>query len=261
MKFASLCILSFERYWPLKECIASALKHAYADFELIVHDDGSEDPRIREFLLDMQQQGVISTLVMNARGHNEGQGVAMNRMAAIAKGDPIIKCDQDMVLRPGWLKEVNAVLEENLLAGKSHCVHGGCPKPEPCHSSCEDAPPLIGALGIFRYPVAPVRYEDMFIKSRGRYEEHLDFVGSFIAIPRQAWDIFGPWDERKPDFSEDHKFKMTISNEDGWCVALTSDEFGVNEGFGVGKSTIVLDEGGTIQTIKDGPRVYIPDGV
>lgn len=259
---ASLCILSFERFWPLKECIASALKHSYADFELIVHDDGSRDERIREFLLELQKQGIVSTLVMNAVGHNEGQGVAMNRMAAIATGDPIIKCDQDMVLRPGWLREINSILEENGLAGrKSHCVHGECPTPDRCPQVCEGAPPLIGALGVFRYPVAPVRYEDMFIKSHGRYEEHHDFVGSFIAIPRHAWEMFGPWQERKPDFSEDHDFKIQIAHEDGWCVALTSEEFGENQGFGVGKSTIVLDESGTVQTIKDGPKVYVPEGV
>lgn len=257
--FASVCVLSYERLGFLKQCIASILAHAYDDFELIVHDDGSEDPELRQWLFNMAQTGVISTLLMNSPGHNEGQGIAMNRMAAVAKGDPIIKCDQDMVLQAGWLKAVNDILRQNHTP-VDMCVHGACPNPEHCYRDCEDRPPLIGALGVFRYPVAPVKFEDMLIVERGDYQEHRDFCGSFIAIPRDAWQLFGPWEERSAAFAEDNTFKLALTAEAGWCCALTTREYGVNQGFGIGPSTVVPAEG-QVAKIKPGPRVHEARGV
>ena len=266
--FASVCLLSYERLAFIKQAIASIITVGYAPLELIVHDDGSEDPELREWLVKMSNEGVISTLMMNAPGHNEGQGIAMNRMAAAAKGDPIIKCDQDMVLKPGWLKEINGVLAANLAEFHGGCAHGACPKPEECLPDgrpCEDGE-LIGALGIFRYPVEPVRYEDMLLSEHPPGEEHRgwqvhrDFVGSFIAIPRLAWETFGPWEERSTAFAEDNVFKLAIAAAEGWCCALTTEEMGSNQGFGVGPSTVVTAPG-TVHTIKTGPRIHEPEGV
>lgn len=241
--FASMCVLSYERLTFLKECVASMLSHAEADFELIVHDDGSTDPELREWLVQMSNEGVISTLLMNSPGWNEGQGIAMNRMAAVAKGDPIIKCDQDLIFKPGWLRKVQAVLTENW---------------ESFEESEDEL--LIGALGIFRYPVEPVRYQDMLIAEHGAWQEHKDFVGSFIATPRDAWKLFGPWSERSAAFAEDNEYKLKIAAEDNWCVALTTEELAINQGFGVGPSTLVLGPE-EVKEIKQGPRIYEPQGV
>lgn len=264
MSFASVCVLSYERLGFLKDCLASMMIHADADFELIVHDDGSEDPELRRWLVAHVEDGTISTLLMNPPGWNQGQGIAMNRMAAVAKGDPIIKCDQDLIFKPGWLKKVQRVLGENRAEGFEGCVHGACPKPEMCHVEvpCEDRGPLIGALGIFPYPVEPVRYEDMLLKDYGSWEEHRDFVGSFIAIPRDAWELFGPWEERSEAFAEDNTFKLALTAEEGWCCALTKETLAENQGFGIGPSTLVLGpEPGEVAKIKPGPKLYIPQGV
>lgn len=261
--FASVCVLSYNRHALLRDCLGSMLAHADADFELIVHDDGSEDPELRKWLLQLSEEGVISTLLMNPPGWNEGQGIAMNRMAAIAKGDPIIKCDQDLIFHQGWLRKVQTVLEQNRAAGALNgtgCVHGACPKPEMCHAWCEDAEPLIGALGIFRYPVEPVRYEDMLIAPRGEWEEHRDFVGSFIAIPRPAWELFGPWEERSPAFAEDNRFKLEVAGTEGWCCALTTEELATNVGFGIGPSTVV-PAAGEVAKIKDTTYLVEAEGV
>jgi SAM-dependent methyltransferase len=244
--FASVCVLSYNRLHLLKECIGSILAHAEADFELIVHDDGSTDPELREWLVRMSDEGVISTLLMNSPGWNEGQGIAMNRMAAVAKGDPIIKCDQDLLFKPGWLRKVNEILVEN--------------DRKIAHPEQEWVEPLIGALGLFRYPAEPVRYEDMFIQDWVTFEECKDFVGSCIVIPRVAWELFGPWTERSAAFAEDNLFKLEIAKEENWCCALTKEELAVNQGFGIGPSTVVVAEG-TVQEIKQEPRVYRPQGV
>jgi len=257
--FASVCVLSYERLTFLRECISSMLDHAEADFELIVHDDGSEDPELREWLLQMSDAGVISTLLLNSRGWNEGQGVAMNRMAAVAKGDPIIKCDQDLIFKPGWLRKVQEVLAANQAAGGDGCVNpNGCIREPRCDSTCEDAEPLIGALGIFRYGVEPVKYEDMLIERHGDWEEHRDFVGSFIAMPLAAWHCFGPWEERSTAFAEDNAFKLDIAAAEGWCCALTTEELAMNQGFGIGPSTLVLGPE-EVTEIKQAPRLRGPE--
>jgi SAM-dependent methyltransferase len=237
--FASVCVLSYERLSLLRECIGSMLAGAHSPFELIVHDDGSRDPELRQWLLQMSEEGVISTLLMNSPGWNEGQGIAMNRMAAVAKGDPIIKCDQDLVFEPGWLRRVQEVLNTN--ARETH----------------ETGEPMIGALGIFKYFTDPVDHERMFLRDWISYDEVLDFVGSFIAIPRTAWEIFGPWGERSAAFAEDAVFKDTLQKTEGWCCALTKEDLARNQGFGVGPSTVVVAEG-TVQAIQTGPKVIEP---
>jgi SAM-dependent methyltransferase len=237
--FASVCVLSYERLSLLRECIGSMLAGAHSPFELIVHDDGSRDPELRQWLLQMSEEGVISTLLMNSPGWNEGQGIAMNRMAAVAKGDPIIKCDQDLVFEAGWLLKVQEVLRGNMVA-----TH-------------ENGEPVIGALGIFKYPVDPVDHQKMFLKDWGGFDEVEDFVGSLIAMPRMAWEIWGPWDERSSAFAEDAIFKQTLHRAEGWCCALTKEDLARNQGFGVGPSTVVVAEG-TVQEIKTGPKVIEP---
>lgn len=240
--FASMCVLSYERLSFLKECVTTMMQHAEANFELIVHDDGSEDPELRQWLFDMSEAGVISTLLMNSPGWNEGQGIAMNRMAAVAKGDPIIKCDQDLIFKPGWLRKVQIVLTENYAN-------------DDLQDTSESEPlPLIGALGIFRYPVEPVRYQDMLIAEHGDWQEHRDFVGSFIAMPRMAWELFGPWSDRSAAFAEDNEYKLNVAATENWCVALTTEELAINQGFGVGPSTLVLGPE-NVKEIKQGPRL------
>lgn len=259
---ASVCVLSFERLAFLKECLSSMMIHACDDFELIVHDDGSKDPELREWLLQMSNEGVISTLLMNSPGWNEGQGIAMNRMAAVAKGDPIIKCDQDLVFKPGWLKTVNEILHRNQNLDRSGCFGGGeCVHPDdPCQIACEQAPALIGALGIFKYHYPPVEFEEMLIRMYPDWSEVQDFVGSFIAMPRMAWEMFGPWEERSAAFAEDNAYKLDLTKVEGWCCALTNEEFAVNQGFGIGPSTLVL-EGNKVREIKTTPKLYEPSGI
>jgi hypothetical protein len=97
----------------------------------------------------------------------------------------------------------------------------------------------------------------MFIREWGIFDEVQDFVGSFMAIPRHAWGMFGPWGERSAAFAEDAVFKESVSKEEGWCCALTKEDLARNQGFGVGPSTVVVAEG-TVQGIQPGPKVIEP---
>lgn len=242
-RFASLCLLSYNRPQFVQEAVISAVENAGFDLEMIVHDDGSNEETV-DVLLELRAQGFISTLMLNAPGHNEGQGVALNRMFNAAKGDPIVKLDHDLVFEPGWLRRCVELLDANYRddnVGQS---------------------PLIGALGLFKYHTEPVKWEDMYIAAHSDggivWEEHQDFVGSAMAIPRLAWEEFGPFEERSPAFAEDAIFKHAIRDRQGWCNALFTDDLAVNNGFGVGPSTVVVaGEDGTPEPSKihEGPLV------
>lgn len=112
MSHTSLCVLAYNRPRFLEECLRSLHISATPEhpIEVIVHDDGSTDPEQRQLLAALHQQGLTSTVILNSPGHNEGRGIAMNRCAAVATGDPLCFIDQDLVFEPGWLGDLHAIL-------------------------------------------------------------------------------------------------------------------------------------------------------
>jgi glycosyltransferase involved in cell wall biosynthesis len=235
--FASICLLAYDRPKFLLDCIES-LEHSNYPYELIVHDDGSTHPEQRRLLRRLLETNRISTLIQNTAGHNEGQGIALNRMFNMAKGDPIVKMDHDLILRPGWLAQSVLTLEEN---------------------AKREQEPRIGALGLFKYHTEPVHHEEMYMQSWEGWEQVEDFVGSAMVIPRSAWERFGPFQERSEAFAEDWAFKMKIKEAGAWALGLLPHDYAINQGFGLGPSTVVVQtEGGelTSREIKKGPFVH-----
>lgn len=231
MAFASVCVLSYERPDFLRESIATMIERADYPLEIIVHDDGSRDPRVNALLQGLLAEGKVSTVIQNPAGHNQGQGVALNRMFHLAQGDPIVKADQDLIYHAGWLRECVGIINSNRVRME-------------VPSNPLKGEPAIGAVGLFRYPAEPVRYEDMFIQHwGGEWEQCKDFVGSAMVIPRDAWEAFGPFDQHSDAFAEDREFKMKLIAE-GLALALPSGtDLATNIGFGVGPSTVVVDHG------------------
>lgn len=217
--FASLCILSFERLGFLSHCIDSA-KKAGVPVEIIVHDDGSKDPELLRYLHDLQRIGEISTVILNAPGHNQGVGTAMNRMFKIASGDPIVKIDQDLEFLPNWMVTVNQIL---------------------------DSDPAVGLLGLFKYWHDPVDWRKTLIAGiAGSHSYHTDIVGSAMAIRRSVWEALGPFDEHSEAFAEDWTFKCKTMPEDGrWLCALPENDLVFNHGFGPPHSTVVQTDPST----------------
>ena len=233
-EYASVCLLSFNRPKFVRRTIASAIGNADYPLELIVHDDGSDEETV-EVLREFHRNGVISLLMLNAPGNNEGQGIALRRMFAAATGDPIVKMDHDLEFAPGWLR-----LCVTLLGAQLRTVEGRA-----VLAPRDEYAPLIGALGLFKYHHPPVHHEDHIIESWEDdgipWEEHEDFVGSCMVIPRAAYERFGPFDIRSTAFAEDALFKKAIAREAGWCNALFPEDIATNFGFGLGKSTVAVE--------------------
>lgn len=224
---ASVCVLSYERPELLHACLES-VRDGRADFELIVHDDGSKDPRVRQLLWDLQGKGGISHLLLQAPGQNEGVGEAVRKCFAVAQGDLLIKVDQDLVFAPGWLRETRRILEDG----------------------------TVGAVGSFAYHHDPVDVAKTTLEQRDGFFTVEDFVGSSFAIPRSVYELpgVGPIEVHSPAFSEDVGLKKRIQDA-GYVLALPDENVAVNVGFGIGPSTVNVAHG-EVQGIKDGPLTF-----
>lgn len=98
---ATLCILSYNRPQFLPQCIETA-REAGVPLEIIVHDDGSTNGELLSYLYQAHADGLISTLILNAPGYNQGVGNAIKRTFDMAAGDWVVKVDQDLIFKPGW---------------------------------------------------------------------------------------------------------------------------------------------------------------
>jgi glycosyltransferase involved in cell wall biosynthesis len=98
MPFFSVIVPTFDRVELLKSTVESILAQRYADFELIIVDDGSRDKTL-EYL------STLGTEVSVLRQSNQGPGSARNRGAQIAEGEYLAFLDSDDVWFP-WTLEV-----------------------------------------------------------------------------------------------------------------------------------------------------------
>lgn len=232
--YASCCILSYERPDFLTTAVATLLENAHAPLELIIHDDGSTDPRVYERLLEWQQGGVVSSIILNPPGMNQGQGTALNRMFNMASGDPIIKLDQDLVFHPGWLLRIQQVLAGN-------------------RATVTD--PDIGLLGLFHYHYDPVDTKQCKIDQYAGWQSHTHICGSGFAVPRKVWQDLGPFEEHSSAFAEDWSFQRLVTASGEYVCALPNEDLVANQGFGIGPSTVVTAPG-TVHPIHLEPLVH-----
>lgn len=94
----SICILHFNRPRIIPHAIESALEQTYSNIEIIVLDDGSDDPQARDFLdtLPEQYDGKIKVV----RQKNRYLGAARNAAAKTATGNFVLFLDDDNILKP-----------------------------------------------------------------------------------------------------------------------------------------------------------------
>jgi glycosyltransferase involved in cell wall biosynthesis len=227
--FASCCVLSYNRPLFLRDCL-STLRQAGAPLELIIHDDGSADPEVRRLLNGAVDDG--ATVILNAPGHNQGQGTALNRMFTIAAGDPIIKLDQDLVFTPGWLAKVQELMS---------------------------AHPSIGLLGLMHYDHDPVDSAKTLIAQEHGWSSRTHILGSAFAVSRDCWESLGPFEEHSMAFAEDWIFQRKVTDSYAWLCGLPDEDLVSNQGFGVGPSTVVVGTASApaVTTIHTGPRLIV----
>lgn len=103
----------------LAEAVGSVLAQTFTDFELIVVDDGSDDPGTKEVLEKLRVAGirVLST-------ENRGVACARNHGIRAARGSYLVALDADDVLEPSFLAKTVQVMEEDPEVGIVGCDAG-----------------------------------------------------------------------------------------------------------------------------------------
>jgi glycosyltransferase involved in cell wall biosynthesis len=213
-EFASLCVLSYERPTFLSNSLDSLQERPCHPYELIIHDDGSSNQITRELLSNKSKDN--ATVILNPKGHNQGQGVALNRMFEMAKGDPIIKLDADLQYYHGWLSETVRLLR----------LH-----------------PEIGLLGLLHYYHEPVDSHKTVIDRYDEWSSHTHILGSGFAMRRSCWEELGPFEEHSSAFAEDYDMQCRVTDSNNWVCALPKESLVANLGMGIGNSVVVLDDG------------------
>jgi cellulose synthase/poly-beta-1,6-N-acetylglucosamine synthase-like glycosyltransferase len=239
--YASLCLLSYERPNFLRDTLKSLKDAPGYPYELIIHDDGSSNTYpdtllqpVDELLIQAKNEG--ATVIINNPGHNQGQGISLNRMFSMAKGDPIIKLDADLHYYPGWLRETCRLMREN---------------------------PSIGLLGLLHYYHEPVDSRETVIERFDEYSIHTHILGSAFALRRSVWEELGPFEEHSDAFAEDFMMQQAVTNSEKWHCALPKESLVENLGMGLGKSVVVLsteeNPGGEVAKIHKEPYIIGKD--
>jgi glycosyltransferase involved in cell wall biosynthesis len=230
---ASVCVLSFNRPEFLAQAIEHARDQAGYPCEIVAHDDGSKDPDVYPLLLDLLNNARISRLVLQPPGHNQGVGESIRAAFGVASGEILVKYDQDLIARPGWLAKAVAILDA------------------PAVFSPVTGTARVGCVGLFRYDHDPVDHRKMFLHQHDGYQEVEDFVGSAFAIKRSVYEECGPITTHSDGFGEDKTLKEAVQAK-GYILALPDEDVVSNVGWGVGPSTVneAFEDDGSVRVAK-----------
>jgi glycosyltransferase involved in cell wall biosynthesis len=102
----SVCIPSYNLAEHVGEAIASVLAQSFADFELLIEDDGSPDGSVAVI-----QSFADSRIALTVKAVNEGQNRTTNNLVSRAKGEYICLLGADDVWLPGKLAQQVAYMD------------------------------------------------------------------------------------------------------------------------------------------------------
>lgn len=108
-RLASIIVITHNRLEYTKLCIQSLLKKTnYSPYEIIAVDNHSTDGTA-QYLLSLRKNELIQGLIL--LDGNYGAGYATNQGLKRAKGQYLIRTDNDMVYNLGWLPALVDALE------------------------------------------------------------------------------------------------------------------------------------------------------
>src|SRR3989339_1384110 len=114
----SIIIPAYNAERTIARCLQSIFEQTHRDFEIIVVDDASNDDTWKVLLTIKNQKSEIrnygfdpNALFLIHNSINQGANAARNRGVREAKGEFLLFCDADLVLRPNMLKKIIRALE------------------------------------------------------------------------------------------------------------------------------------------------------
>jgi len=112
----SIIIPVYNQADHLDKCLTSIEKQIYINYEIIIVDDGSDD-HIGTVVKKYRQ--IFGLKMAYFEQANQGASAARNRGAELAKGEYIIFCDADIIMKPAMLESMLRTLRTN--PGASFC--------------------------------------------------------------------------------------------------------------------------------------------
>ncbi len=107
----SIIIPTHNHRQALEKCLASIAAQTFRDYEVIVVDDGSTDG-MSDWLRDFQK-GLTTYNLQLTTTPNRGAPVARNVGLQKAKGEYVLFCDADVIMRPDMLQKMYDALQKN----------------------------------------------------------------------------------------------------------------------------------------------------
>ncbi len=200
--FLSIVVPTHNRASLLNDCVESLMVQDFPPdrYEIIVVDDWSTD----------QTSAIIAGLQSRAGRrdlkyvHSDGRGLnaARNCGLRVAKGDPILFVDDDVLAPETWLR---ANAEGILRHPESGCLGG------PVRLRLEGKPPrFCGRDGLGESEL-----------DLGEIERGVDFVmGANFCVRRGAVDKVGPFNESLPIYGDETEWEMRLVRGGGQIVYL-----------------------------------------
>ncbi len=163
----------------LPETIASLKEQTFEDFEVIVIDDASTDPKSLDILDKLQAEGYTVIRLQK----NSGPSVARNRGIEIAKGAYILPLDADDKIAPTYLEKAAKILDTQEQVGIVYC------KAE-----------LFGAKS-GEWELPPFRFPDILVGN---------MIFATAMYRKSDWEKTGGYRENMRHGNEDYDFWLSL---------------------------------------------------
>jgi glycosyltransferase involved in cell wall biosynthesis len=105
----SIVMTTFDRVEYIAQTIRSVLAQTRADFEFLIWDDGSTDPKVVELLRTFESDPRVKIFAMEHRGRFQ----ALKAVFAEASGEYLAFVDSDDVMAPTCLDETASMLDQH----------------------------------------------------------------------------------------------------------------------------------------------------
>jgi len=212
MNFASLCLLAYKRSDVLYESLISLKTYTNYPHEIIINDDPSVH-NTKETIFKFVQSNQITKAIFNC-GENRGIANAIHNCIKLSEGDFIYKLDTDLIYKPNWLTTSINIHKNNkdvIMTGLFNYKHY-----DPNDN---------------RFNILEER-EDCYIVN--------DFVSSGFGFKKETYEKYG-------NLLGEDGWHLILRNK-GFKLAIPKEDLVTNIGFGVTRSTFVIEKDGKLTT-------------
>ena len=207
MHFTSIVILTYNQLEYTKLCIESIRKFTPKDkYELIVVDNNSTDETVKW----LKEQKDIK-LILNSE--NLGVPKGYNQGINVSKGDNILLLNNDVIVTPNWLYNLDYALWSNLEIGAVGCLSNYVSNHQKINVIYKDITSML-------------KFAEKFnIQDSKKYEIRHKLIGFCFLVKKEVVDKIGLLDEQFfPGNYEDDDYCKRILNKN-YKLLLCKDTF------------------------------------